>query len=67
MELSNMTPEVEETIGNCKLIQLAVYDWGIGCPLVEDNLCQGYVCSDTNDEPHDTCKACIAFFDREED
>lgn len=46
-----------KTIENCQLIKRMIKEM-VGYPLIKDGKCEGYVISEENDEPCDTCKEC---------
>ena len=55
----------KKTIENCKVIKQSFRD-GVGRPEMIDGKCEGYAISDWDDEPHDSCKECIAGMESEE-
>jgi len=52
-------------INNCDVIRRALIV-GLGYPDTVDGKCGGYAMSETDDEPHDSCKNCLAGVDSEE-
>ena len=55
----------KKTIENCKVIKQSFRE-GVGRPEMIDGKCEGYAISDWDDEPHDSCKECIAGMESEE-